>query len=87
MPEPRTKNTYLSAQYRRIASRRGANKATIAVAHSILVIVYHILKDGGVYRELGGGYFDEIKKEEVIRRAVKRIEALGYSVTTQPLTA
>jgi len=83
----RAKNTYLYAQYRRIASRRGVNKATIAVAHSILIIVYYIFKNGCTYRELGGGYFDEIKKDEVVRRAVKRIEALGYSVTAEPLPA
>jgi len=81
----RGKSTYLYAQYSRIASRRGANKATIAVAHSILIIVYHILKNGGTYRELGGGYFDEIRKEAVVRRAVKRIEALGYTVSAEPL--
>ena len=83
----RSKNTYLNAQYKRIASRRGANKATIAVAHSILVIVYHILKNGGIYTELGGGYFDKIKKDDVVRRAVKRIEALGYTVTAEPVPA
>jgi transposase len=53
-----TKNTYLSAQYRRIAARRGRKKAIVAVAHSILVIAYHLVKNEETYRELGGDYFD-----------------------------
>lgn len=75
------RGTYLNSQYYRIAARRGPNRATIAVAHTILIIVYHIIKDGTVYQELGDNYFDELKKEAVIRRSVKRLEALGYEVS------
>ena len=75
------RGTYLNSQYYRIAARRGPNRATIAVAHTILIIVYHIIKDGTVYQELGANYFDELKKEAVIRRSVKRLEALGYEVS------
>jgi transposase len=77
------KGNYLSAQYRRLAARRGANRATIAVAHSILIIAYHIIKDGTEYRDLGSNYFDERKETQVINRSVKRLEALGYDVTVR----
>ena len=77
----RTRNTYLSAQYHRIAARRGGNRAALAVAHTILVIIYHnILKDGTTYKELGGNYFDERDKEAIARRLASRLEKLGYEV-------
>lgn len=79
----RTKNTYLSAQYRRIAARRGANRAAMAVGHTILVIVYHVLKHGTTYEELGSNYFDERDRTATLRRAVQRIEKLGYKVTIE----
>lgn len=78
----RTKS-YLAAQYRRLAAKRGKKRALIAVAHSILVIAYHILKDGTVYQDLGQNYFDERDKEAVIRREVRRLEKLGCKVTLE----
>ena len=80
----RSKNTYLSSQYHRIAARRGANRAAVAVGHSILIILYHILKDNTVYEDLGANYFDERDRTATLRRAVQRIEKLGYKVTVQP---
>ena len=77
----RSKGTYLSAQYHRLAARRGAKRAAVAVGHSMLVIAYHILRDGVVYEELGGNYFDEQKEEHVVRRMQRRLERLGYEVT------
>lgn len=79
----RTKNTYLSAQYRRIAARRGGNRAAVAVGHTILVIAYHILKKREPYKELGADYFDQRKKDMVVNNAVKRLAALGYKVTVE----
>jgi transposase len=79
----RTKRSYLSAQYHRLAARRGAKRAILAVAHSILVIIYHLLRDGTTYRDLGGNYFDERNRQATVRRAARRIEALGYKVTLQ----
>jgi transposase len=73
-------NTYLGAQYRRIAARRGANRAAIAVAHSIVVIAYYLLKRGEDYRDLGANYFDDRQHDQVKRRLTHRLEALGYSV-------
>jgi len=82
----RTKNTYLSAQYHRLAGRRGKKRAIVAVAHSILVIAYHMLSRHEPYRELGGNYFDERKKESVVNRLTRRLEKLGYSVRLEPQT-
>jgi len=83
----RSKKTYLGAQYRRIAARRGAKRAAVAVAHSILVIVYHILTKHELYHDLGVTYFDERDRQAVERRLVKRLQALGYDVSLRPLTA
>ncbi len=80
----RSKNTYLGAQYRRIAARRGAKRAAVAVAHSILVIVYHILTRHEPYHDLGVTYFDERDRQAVECRLVKRLQALGYDVSLQP---
>lgn len=81
-----TKNSYLSAQYRRLAARRGRKKALIAVGHSILVMVYYVLTRKEEYRELGGNYFDERERVAVERRLVRRLERLGYQVSLQPAT-
>jgi transposase len=80
----RTKGTYLAAQYRRLAPRRGQKRAVVAVAHTILVIIYHLLCDQTTYQELGATYFDERERQEVERRLVRRLEALGNTVTLQP---
>lgn len=79
-----SKNTYLAAQYQRLASRRGAKKAALAVAHSILVIIYHLLRDGSAYRDLGSTYFDERDRQAVEKRLVRRLERLGYQVDLRP---
>ena len=78
-----TKNNYLSAQYHRLAARRGSNRAAIALAHTILVIIYYMLVRGTSYHELGGNYFDERNEQAAIKRAVNRIEQLGYKVTLE----
>lgn len=83
----RTKGTYLAAQYRRIAARRGARRAAVAVGHSILVIIYHLLRDGVVYQDLGATWFDERDRSGTVKRAVKRLEGLGYRVTLDAVAA
>ena len=84
----RTKHTYVSAQYRRLAGRRGKKKAIVAVAHSIVVIAYHLMQRHEPYRELGGDYFDKQRPDTTAKRLVKRLERLGYAVTLQqhPIT-
>jgi transposase len=80
----RMKGNYLSAQYHRLARRLGKLKAAMAVAHSLLVIIYHILSDKQPYRDLGADYFDKVDKERLARQALRRLEALGYAVTLTP---
>jgi transposase len=79
----RTRGTYLGAQYHRLAARRGPNKAAIAVAHSILIIAYHLLQDGGTYDDLGPDFFDRRDQVALERRLVHRLEALGNKVTVE----
>ena len=83
----RTKGTYLGAQYRRLAARRGKSRAAVAVGHSILVIIYHLLREGTLYQDLGPGYFDERDRQATQRRLVRRLEGLGYKVTLEPTAA
>lgn len=78
--------TYLAAQYRRIAARRGKKRATMAVAHSILVIAYYVIQRQEPYRELGANYFDQQRPQPTTKRLVKRLENLGYEVALQPKT-
>lgn len=79
------KNNYLSALYRRLAVRRGSKRATIAVAHKLLIIAYYILRDGTCYSDLGADYFDRLNPEGLRRRLTKRLEGLGFKVTVEPL--
>jgi transposase len=79
-----SKKTYLAAQYRRIAARRGKKKAAVAVGHSILVIVYELLTHQTTYEDLGPNYFDERDRQAVERRLVRRLKQLGYEVTLAP---
>lgn len=82
----RRKDNYLGAQYRRITTRRGKRRAAVAVAHSILVIAYHMLKRGTEYIEHGSDYFDKRNEEHLQRRLVKRLENLGYQVTLEAIS-
>jgi len=68
-----------------LAARRGTKRATIAVAHNLLVIAYYILRDGTCYRDLGPDYFDRLNPEGLRRRLTKRLEGLGFKVTLEPL--
>jgi len=80
----RIKNNYLSAKSHRLARRLGKLKAAIAVSHSLLIIIYHILRDKKPYRDLGADYFATIDKERLTRQALRSVEALGYAVTLTP---
>jgi transposase len=80
----KTKNTYLAAQYRRIAARRGKKRALIAVGHTILTIVSMMLTRRQPYQDLGAAYFDQREQHRVERRLVQRLERLGYKVALQP---
>jgi transposase len=80
----RTRRSYLASQFKRIAARRDKKRAAIAVAHSILKIIYYMLRDGTRYDDLGANYFDERQREATIRRSVQRLERLGLTVTLVP---
>jgi transposase len=82
----RSKGTYLAAQYKRIASRGGSNKAVVAVAHSILVSAWFMLSNDQPYADLGGDYFEKRRSPEVqTRRLVAKLQALGHQVTLEPV--
>ena len=76
----RAKDTYLRAQYHRLKARRGAKKAVVAVAASILTSAYHMLKNGVEYEDLGPDHFHKLGREQQANKLVKRLAALGYEV-------
>ncbi len=76
----KAKNSYLSAQFRRLAAARGKKRAVVAVAHTILTTGYHLLQRGTTYQDLGANYFDQRHTLRTTKRLVKRLEALGHHV-------
>jgi transposase len=83
----RSRDTYLSAQYWRLARRIGKKKAAVAVGHSILVIAWHLLTYDCDYQDLGGDYFVRRDTDRQRQRAVAQLQALGYRVVLEPLAA
>jgi transposase len=85
----RTRRSYFSVQHRRLSTRRGVKRASIAVAHSLLVVSYHLLRDPqSVYADLGTGHFDrQTNADAQARRMVRRLEAMGYKVELQRAAA
>lgn len=83
----RKKDSYLRAQFHRIKARRGATKAIMAVAASILTAIYHMLKNGTKYQDLGPHHFDRRSREQQTHRLIKRLGDLGYAVALAPLAS
>jgi transposase len=83
----RSRDTYLSAQYWRLARRIGKKKVAVAVGHSILVIAWHLLTDNCDYQDLGGDYFIRRDTDRQRQRAVAQLQALGYRVVLEPVAA
>jgi transposase len=81
----RTKGTYLAALYQRLAVRRGKQRATMAVAHAIVVSAFHMLSRHEPYRELGPNYLDERRRDHLVDRLTRRIQHLGYRVQLEPV--
>jgi transposase len=75
---------YFSSLYHRIARRRGKKRAIIAVAHSLLVTIYHMIRDNKPYQDLGPDYLEKLDSERLERRAVQRLQQLGYDVVLTP---
>lgn len=82
-----SKDSYFSAQYQRIAARRGKNRATVAVAHSMLIAIYHVLKNNVPFHDLGSDYYDTFNREHKIKSYLKRLQALGWQPDTDMLSA
>ncbi len=81
----RSNGSYLQALFKRIAARRGLMKAIVAVEHSMLVAIWHMLTTGNPYQDLGGGYFTRLDPERALRRALNKIQELGYTATLNPI--
>lgn len=81
------KESHLSALFRRIRSRRGEQKAIVALAHQLLTIIFHIVAEGSVYQELGAAHYDQQNKPKVTRKLIERLQRLGYYVTLEPIPA
>ena len=79
-----TKNQLLGLPYRGLAGRRGKKRALVAVAHSILVILYYLLQEGRQYADLGTDFFDRLEPRRLTRYYVKRLQHLGHKFTTEP---
>ena len=77
----RSKDTYLAAKYRRIAARRGPMKAIVAVAHSILTAVWHMLADGECYADPGADHFTRLDPIKAKNNAINKLKSLGFNVT------
>lgn len=81
----RKKNSYFYAQYGRLAGRRGKKRAIIAVAHSLLAVIYHVLKNRVEYKDLGRDYFDKLNSRRLVPYLVNRLKNMGYEVNLVPL--
>jgi hypothetical protein len=74
------KGTYLSAKYHSLVGRRGKKRALVAVGHKILVMAYHIIKNGVPYKELGKDYLLHRREDRIVKNHIKRLRDLGYEV-------
>lgn len=86
-PATRRKDSYFRALFHRLKARRGPKKAIVAVAASILTTVYHLLRDGSVYQDLGPGHFDALNRDRTAKSLVRRLQALGFDVEVRPAAA
>jgi len=79
------KGSYFQAKYRRLVGRRGKKRALVAVGHSLLVTIYHVLKSQVEYQDLGSDFFDKLNSKQLVKHHVNRLKSLGYNVTlTEP---
>ncbi len=80
-------NTYLGARYHRLVPRLGKKKALVALEHSMLTAVWHMLTDDLGYHDLGGDYFTRLDPQRAMRRIVRQANALGFTVRFDPIQA
>ena len=81
------KNSFFHAQYQRIAVKRGKNRATMAVAHSILIAIYYMLKNNEDFHDLGSDYYNQFNTEKKINSYLKKLEELGYKINANSFNA
>jgi len=81
------KRTYYAEKFRRLAAKRGKMRAAVAIAHKILLAVYHILAKGTEYKELGAAYLDQLNQNRAVDNLTRRLQALGYDVKLEPKAA
>ncbi len=74
-------DSFFSAQFARISARRGTKRAYVAVAHSMLIAIYHILSTGEMYKDLGSNYYNQFNKERKASTMLRKLKELGYEVT------
>lgn len=74
----KVKDSYFHAQFQRISVHRGKKRAYVAVAHSLLIAIYHVLKDGVEFKDLGAEYYNQFNKERKIKAYLKKLKALGW---------
>ena len=86
-PATRDKNCYFREKYYRLKARRGHKRAIVAVAHKILVAIYHMLSSDTPYRELGADYLERLELERLKLNLVRRLERLGFHVNLEPRRA
>jgi transposase len=82
-----SKGTFLAARYRRLVTRRGKPRAIVAIQHSILTAVWHMLRNGEAYDELGADYYTQRDPQRTRNRAIRDLESLGYDVVITPAAA
>ena len=80
----KNKNSFFYAQYQRICIRRGKNRATLAVAHSMLISIYHMIKDNVEFNELGADFYNQFNTEKKINSYLKKLKELGWDGTIEP---
>ena len=85
MSAARSKDTYLAAKYRRIASRRGPIKAIVAVEHAMLIAIWNMITNGVFYDDLGGDFYTRRNPDKTTQRALNQLRQMGYTVTLSPV--
>lgn len=80
----RCKECYLSAHYHHIAFRRGKKRAAVALGHTLLIIIYHIIAETKEYEELGADYLDQLDRQGKEKRLIRQLEKLGFEVSVTP---
>ena len=83
----KVKDSFFSAQFARISAHRGSKRAYVAVAHSMLIAIYHVLSTGEIFKDLGSNYYNQVNKERKANSMVKKLKALGFEVTIAAATA